>query len=715
MIADRLDHYRLLRLLGKGGMGQVFLAEDTRLERRVAVKVLPEEFADDPARLERFDREVKILASLRHPGIVTVYSVESRSPTPYFTMELIDGEVLARELPPSGFTIERFFDLAIPIAEALGAAHEKGVTHRDIKPDNIMVDRDGQVKILDFGLARTGPAVDPGQESEESTRDLDDERAVVGTVPYMAPELLLGQPVDARSDIFSIGVLFYEMLTGHRPFVGPTRAAIVAAILRESPADLSELRADLPLHLGGLIRKCLHKEPRRRLQSVLDLRNELEEVRQEPRSGGATIRSIAVLPFVDMSEAHDQSYFCDGIAEELINALNHVEGLRVASRAASFQFRGTAPDIEQVGRRLHVDTVLEGSVRRAEGRLRVTAELVDVSDGYDLWSERFDREIADIFAIQDEIAHRVVDLLELSLSSDERRGLLADRSEDPAAYDFYLQGRRYFNQYGTRAVESALELYERALALDSGYARAWAGVADCHSYLFANAECLDEHFDKALEAAHRALELTPTLVEGHVALGVALSYGGRFDEADQAFERAVEITPRSFDAHYFFARHRFLQGRLGEAVALCERAAALHPDDYEAVLLSAQMLDSLDRGDEAAAARRRGVQLVETRLKLRPDDTRALYFGANAKVAIGDVERGLEWAARARQVGPEEPMLLYNLACIYSLAGDLDRALECLEACLDGGFSRREWIAGDSNLDALRQHPGYPPLMQRLD
>jgi non-specific serine/threonine protein kinase len=705
VIGERLSHYRILAKLGEGGMSQVFLALDEDLGRNVALKLLPATLADDPRRLQRFKGEAKTLASLNHPNIVTVYSVEEFEGRHFFTMELVEGKSLENVIPVGGLELEECLSLAIPLCEALAAAHEKGVVHRDLKPNNVMVCPDGVPTVLDFGLAkREGPESRLGEAITE-------DGLLLGTGPYMAPEQVRGEPVDFRTDIFSFGVLLYEMATGERPFSGGTAAELLSAILRDEPVPPSTRKATVPRELSRLIERCLRKDPRKRWQSTLDLLHELEAMRDASSGRQTDVRSIAVLPFADMSESKDQDYFCEGIAEELINALNRVEGLRVASRTSSFQFGGASSDIREIGRKLDVDTILEGGVRKADDKLRITAELIDIESGYCLLSQKFDRRLHDIFAIQEEIAAAIVEELRGALRPQDRRAI-----ERPAAsieaYDLYLRGRQFFSQYRELGMEFALEMFERAIEVDEQYALAWAGIADCCSYLYANAGHRSEHMKRALEASRRALEINPDLAEAWTARGTALSLEGRAEQADSAFERAIELDPRLFDAEYFCARHCFTHGRAEQAISHYRRAFELRPEDYQSPLLAAQVYDDLGRMEEAAEARREGVQVARQRLRLNPDDSRALYMAANGLVALGDVAPGLQLAGRAREIEPDDPMTLYNLACIYSMAGEASEAIGCLEAALANGFSNLSWLERDNNLDNVRGDPRFAALLE---
>ncbi len=709
-----LGHYRILRPLGRGGMGEVYVAEDDRLGRRVALKVLPPELAAEPERMLRFEQEARTLAALDHPGIVTVFAVEEAEGLRFFTMELVDGSSLDRVIPPEGFEPGRFFDVAAPLVEALGAAHARGVIHRDLKPANVMLAKDGRIKVLDFGLATLATLPEAGGPPERETAT--DPRAGLGAPPgtlqYMAPELLAGRPGDRRSDVFSLGVLLYEMASGARPFAGDSAPELVSAILRDPARPLADVAPRYPHGVGALLAACLEKDPSRRPSAMAEIRSALERARSEPSQREA--RPIAVLPFADMSPERDQDYLCEGLAEELIGTLQQIKGLRVASRIASFRFGPGGHEPAEVGRRLGVEAILEGSVRKAGDRLRITVSLVDARSGFDLWSQRWDRRLEDVFQVQEEIARRIADTLQVGLSQSELRALERQPTRDPDAWDAYLRGRQRYNDYDRAGVEEALRLFARATERDPAFAMAWAGFADCCSYLFANAGRGVAHLTRAAEASQRALDLAPALAEAHLARGVALSLAERADEADVAFETAMRLDPRRFEHHYFFARHCFTLGRLERAARLYESAWRLRPEDFQALLLAAQIHDDLGRPREAAEARRRGVAAALDHLETAPRDMRALYMAANGLVALGESARGLELAARARELGPTDPMSLYNLACVYSLAGSAAEALDCLAAAIEHGFSNREWLAHDSNLDAVRGEPRFAEIVRPL-
>ena len=711
---DRLGHYRLLEFIGEGGMRSVWKAHDTRLERVVALKLLPEALGADANRFARFDLEARALAALSHPAIVTLYALEEAQGRHFLSMEYVEGTPLSRMVPEGGLPLGVFFDLALPLVDAVRAAHARGVTHRDLKPANILVTASGHVKVLDFGLARvlTDPARPLGERTTLVATHADE---LVGTPQFMSPEQVLGRPVDHRSDLFSLGAVLYVMLTARLPFPGDTVAEVIAAVLRDAPPPVGAVRPGTPAALGRLVARCLEKDPLDRFQQADEVYAALEAARDDTAAEpAALVRSVAVLPFDDLSPEKDQDYFCEGIAEEIILALSQVKSLRVAPRSASFLARAAMREGRDIGRRLGVDTLLEGSVRKSGTRVRISVELADVVGGYHLWTARYDREMHDIFALQDEIASRVAEALQGPLGLRGRPLAARASTIQIQAYDFYLRGRKFYYQFSRKGMEFALGMFGRAIDLDPGYARAYAGVADCHAFLYLYAGRHDADRNAADAASRRAVELAPESAEAHASRGVALSLLQALDEAEAEFKQALRVNPDLYEAYYFYARTCFAAGRLDQAVALYEKASELRPDDYQAPLLVAQIHEDRGRSGDAERCRRRGVAIADEHLRLCPDDVRALYMGANGLVALGEREQGLDWARRALALDPDEPMLLYNIGCIYSLAGLTGEALDCLERSVEKGLTQTGWFLHDSNLDPLRSHPRFVRLMAAL-
>jgi len=709
-----LGHYRLLEQIGEGGMGVVWKALDLKLDRPVAVKFMPEELAGDPGRRALFEREAKAIAALHHPNIVTIYAIEEAKGLRFLTMELIEGESLTQRIVPGGIGLEPFLKVALPLAAAVAAAHERGIIHRDLKPGNIMIDRTESVKILDFGLAQVLESISP-LAAQQKTATATLHEGFAGTILYMSPEQLRGESIDHRTDLFSLAIILYELASGEHPFAGQTAADTIAAILKTDPRPASERNPRLPRPLDRILRHCLEKNVRYRMGSAVDLRDELVKLQGESASAAPQEPpSIAVLPFADMSREKDQAYFCEGIAEEIINALVRVQGLRVASRTASFQFKDQALEPREIGNRLRVGTLLEGSVRKSGNRVRITAQLIDVGGGFHLWSESFDRELKDIFEIQEEIGRNIVRSLRVTLSPQEKGALEKPPTRHVQAYDYYLRGRSFYFRYGKRDIEFALQLFSRATELDPGYALAYAGLADCWSYIYLYNERQESVRLQAEAASRRAVDLAPDSAQAQASHAVAMSIGGHKEEAERGFETAIKLDPNLFEAWYFYARHAFVNGEADKAVRFFEEASRVRPEDFQSPLLAAQVYESLGRPEEARAARRGGVDLVAERIELHPDDARALYMGANGLVAMGEREKGLEWARRARDIEPDEPMLLYNLGCIYSLAGEGEEAIDCLERAVARGLTQKGWFEHDSNLDPLRDHPRFKALMDKL-
>lgn len=424
--------------------------------------------------------------------------------------------------------------------------------------------------------------------------------------------------------------------------------------------------------------------------------------------------SIAVLSFTDMSPAKDQEYFCDGIAEEIISNLSHIRDLRVSSRTSSFAFKSKPEDVRIIGKKLGVATVLEGSVRKAGNQIRIAAQLIATDDGCHLWAEHYDRELKDIFAIQDEIARSIAATLKIALTPGESRAIGKAPTANPEAYDYYLRGRQFFYQYKRKAIEFALKMFMRAIEIDPGFVRAYAGTADCCSFLYMYAGKHDTHREKADAVSRKALQLDPESAEAHASRGVAYSLNNDYAAAEEEFEQAIHLDPMSFEAYYLYARTCFANGDRRKAIQMYEKAMDVDPQDYQSPLLVAQSYSDLGNKEKAKESRLRGIKIAETRLMLNPDDSRALYMGANGLVALGEYLRGLEWANQALAIDPDEPMVLYNIACIHALAKKYDDALDLLERAVKNGLNQRGWLEHDSNLDPLRSSPRFKKLIKNL-
>jgi serine/threonine protein kinase/tetratricopeptide (TPR) repeat protein len=593
VVGRRLGHYLVLERLGGGGMGDVFVAQDTRLERRVALKLPRPEVAESLDRRARFQREAKAAAALNHPNIVHVYSVEECDGLLFIAMELVQGHSL-RELLRAGdpIPIPRTLLFASQIAEGLSCAHAAGVLHRDLKPGNVMTTDDDRVKILDFGLAKFfTPASSWDPEATTTLREASTTGMTLGTPGYMSPEQALGKTLDPRTDLFAFGAVLFEMATGQPPFKGDTVAAVFDQLLNRQPPSPQSLNPALPASLAAVIEKALEKDAERRYRSADDLLLDLKKVAQPSARGITAARvsadvstpsSIVVLPFMDMSPGKDQEYFCHGITEEIIDALAGVPGLPVISRTSAFAFQGKDLEITEIGRRLKVETALEGSVRKAGDRVRVTARLVETENGHQLWSKAFDRELSDVFAIQDEIRATIVEEL--------RRGLVdapvARRSTfDVAAHDAYLQGMYALNKWTDRSMRKAIVQFSNAIAQDSDIAPAYAALAEAYIWLYSGVGVLpaNESVPQARSAVEKALELDPALADAHkVRALIAMNHDWDRRRAQEGLTRALELRPGSAAAHLWNAwRLALLERQHDQAMIELEEAERLDPLDLQ--------------------------------------------------------------------------------------------------------------------------------------
>jgi TolB-like protein len=752
----RLGAYDILAPLGAGGMGEVYRARDTRLKRDVAIKVLPADLASSPERLARFEREATLVAGLNHPGIVTLHSIEEIDGTRFLTMELVDGEDLTALIGPGGIAVERALELAIAMADALVAAHANGVVHRDLKPANVMVTRDGRVKVLDFGVAKMAPAdLDPAAtQAETLATPLSMAGLVVGTAPYMAPEQIRGTAVDARTDLFAFGIVMFELLAGRRPFAGATFADLSAAILRESPPPLAGARPDVPAELERIVRRCLEKEPCDRFAGAADVAGALRDLRRALDRGTMPVpapstaaalaaapleatASIAVLPFVNRSASADDEYFSDGLADELVNLLARIRGLRVAARTSAFHFKGKDATIAEVGRALNVATVLEGSVRKADQRVRISVQLVNVADGYHLWSETFDRTLDDIFAVQDEVARAVVAALPGTLRLTPS-GVTPGRCTcDGDAYDAYLEGRFYWNKRTEADVTKAIAFFETAIAKDPDFAEAWAGLADCHTTRpYYSLVPTSDALPKARAAARRALELRPDFGAAHAALAYAEMIDLNWNAAEAAYRRALELSPDDANTHKWYADLLMMTGRMNAAHRELRRALELDPLSANVWTIMGEWHWFEGQLDEAMNGYRKALELTPTlplalelaaRLCWQRDDVEP-YFALRERLEavsrrVGpptrelreDFARGGRPAVlRAQLAAPIARQLPTDRARWHAELGDFDAAFRALDDALEQREMRLPYTTYFADFAPLWKDPRYDALLVRM-
>ena len=646
----RLGPYEILAPIGAGGMGEVYRATDTRLSRMVAIKVL------NGAHSERFEQEARAIAALNHPHICTLHDVGPD----YLVMEYIDGEALSGPL-----AVEEALRLALQIAAALEAAHAKGITHRDLKPANILVTKEG-VKLLDFGLAKLSEIKDASTTQTLGTHTM--AGTILGTAAYMSPEQAEGKPADARSDVFSFGAVLYEMLSGRRAFEGESAISTMAAVLHKEPR-----RLDAPPALERVVMRCLEKQAARRFQSVAELREALGKAAQ----AGASLQpqpSIAVLPFANMSRDVDEEYFSDGLAEEIINALTQVSGLKVIARTSAFAFKGKNEDIRKIAETLGVSNVLEGSVRRAGTRLRVTAQLIHAADGTHLWSQRYDREMSDVFAVQDEIAAAITGALQakLALAPSERQRY----APNLPAYEAYLKARHHWAKQTPESLARSKECYEQAIALDPRFALAHVGLAEYLLFLAAGAGLLPAHDAMPLirASARKALEIDPLLPEAHAMLGVLAGvYDYNWKEAERLFRLAMARDPVSPDVRDWYSYFYLLStGRPEDAIQELEWALQEDPLNLTFRVILAYALLRAHRYEDAATQLSRILELDE-----RFWQTYLILTLVHAWQ--GKFVEALPIAEKGYALAPWNSNIVGTFAAILRRTGDVTRADEVLQ------------------------------------
>jgi TolB-like protein/Flp pilus assembly protein TadD len=701
---EEISHYQLDEFLGSGGMGEVYRATDLRLGRRVALKFLHAHA--DAARRQRMIREAQAASLLDHPNICTIFEVDE---TPrgevFIAMAYYDGETLDKILARGPLRIGRALSIAVQAGRGLAAAHDELIVHRDVKPANLMIARGDTVKILDFGIAKR-------MGDTTATSDT----SVAGTFAYMSPEQLRGDPVDHRTDIWSLGAVLAEMLVGEPPFGCASLAGVVSAIL---DPDRPAARAGAPAPLLPILDKALAKSVRLRYERIEAMVRDLAEAQAaldtdavvSPSPAAAARSSIAVLPFQDMTEARDQEFLCDGIAEEVLRALSRIPDLYVASRTSAFQYKRRMADIREIGARLNVETILEGSVRRVDDRVRISAQLISVRDGYRLWNDRYDLEMKDIFAVEDEIADQIARALKVTLASaaSSARGTRPDAAE----YELYLQGRQFFHQLRRKGFENALQIFSQAIELNPRYARAYAGFADCHSFLHLYFGSGEEAVAAADRASAKALSLEPDLPDAHVSRGLALFLRHEFDEAERHLRRAIELDPRRYDPHYIFGRLCFAQGRIAEAAEHYREASSIVPEEYGSWYLLGMCYRRLGEEGKARRANLECVEAVKRTVRVHPDDTRAWTMGAAVLADMGEPERAARWVERALVVDSDEPIIDYNAACVYVRLGRFDDAIRCLEGSVGHGGLSRDWVRNDPDLDPLRGDPRFQAIVSQ--
>lgn len=702
-----IAHYKILEKLGEGGMGVVYKAHDTKLGRTVALKLLPHKFSESEENKTRFMQEAKAVAALSHSNILNIYEIIEPEGEMCLVMELIDGDTLKSYITNLntglGVPVQQALTWTLQIAEGLKTAHEKDIIHRDIKPQNIMLRGNGQIKIMDFGLAKlsnTATITRPG--------------TTVGTLAYMSPEQAQGLAADHRSDIWSLGVILYEMLTAELPFKAEHEAGISYMIINVDPTPPSALDLKIPHRVDTVVTKLLEKDPDKRYQNMDEVIKAITSTQKEIElaATAAKTKAIAVLPFDNISPEKESEYFCDGLMGELIANLSRLKDIRVVSRTSSMQYKGTKKDIKTIGRELDARYIIEGNVRKFQDNLRITAQLIDVDTDAQLWAETYKGTLADVFDIQEQVSRQIVDALMLKLTPGEKVVLAKRATVNAEAFDCYLRARDFLYRRTKNSLQFAIQLFQKAIDIDTRYAAAYAGLGEAYATLHYDYDTKEIWIDKAIESSLKALMYDSTVSEAYAALALAYFSKKSLQEAEAAALKAIDLGPNIFTGYWVLARIYHVTDRDKESVEHLKKTIELNPDFHTAYSQLRMVYERLGDKENYEQMLRLGLEVLPRYLSRHPDDARSRIYYATELAQVNRVEEAKAEAKKALDLSPGDPLMLYNAACCYARLGEKKIAVDTLRDSVIAGLEDYEWIKTDPDFDNIREEPSYIEMMK---
>jgi len=721
-------------------MGEVYLAHDPKLDRKVALKILPATVGDQD-RVRRFVQEAKAASALNHPNILTIYEIDEIDSEQFIATEFIEGETLRERMRTARVTPREAIDIGIQVASALCATHRVGIVHRDVKPENIMLRHDGIVKVLDFGLAKLArdlPEADT--DSQALTQALINTEAgtVLGTAQYMSPEQARGLDIDARTDIWSLGCVLYEMVAARQPFLGATTLDVLSVVLNREPDSLVHHMPEGPREFERIVSRALRKDREERYQTVKDLLIDLKDLKSElelqsrrgpsakvtvdtiPYSTESTSpsvpeKSIAVLYFENMNSENASDYFCAGITEDIITDLSKINHLKVVPRTDVLSFRNKEVNIRQVGETLRVNYILEGSVRTAGNRIRITAQLIDVRDGYQLWAERFDRFVEDIFDLQNEVSQKIANALKISLTDSEKQLLAKKPTDDLRAYDFYMRGRELLYLKGKRNTEAAILMFENAVAIDPGFASSYAGLAEAYSHMYEWYDGNPLWLGKAIETNQKALTLDPNSLEAQFGIAMVYFHHRRFPESKRTIEEILKENSEFHPGYLRLGMIANLSGDLDCALKYYRRATELKPYDEDSWRFLAGVQRKLANVQAAEEAELKVIEVTSRKLEASLDDITVMSRLAEAYARFGGKEEAHATLKRVFELEPDDGLAVYSCSCAYALLGEKGPALISLRRAFENGFRTvAHWAKTDDAFDSLRSDLEFQQLVAEL-